>query len=194
MDGRDHAFGVLDDVVIGEPEGPQAVTGRRIVPVPILPELPRGEVELQPVDFHNDPTLDEEVHPSDTVDVDLGLHVESRHSEQHASNGLKWRSGTRIDVAKEGSPSPIAPTGQPLPHEVQVQPGLDSGLDDDEGFERSKAVQRVDHDLQLRGDESMTRAELWVMCADAVGKTMVVRREVHLARIIEAPETVVVCC
>jgi hypothetical protein len=80
-------------------------------------------------------------------------------------------------VAKEGAPSSVPPARELLREVLQIQSGFGRRLHDDKRLEGREAVQGMDDNLQLRGDESMTGPELRVMRADTVRETVVVRRD-----------------
>ncbi len=108
------------------------------------------------IQLHNQGALQQEVHISDAVDVDLRFHPDAGLAEIRPGEGLQQGFGSAVHPVKDLSGAAISPPGESVAQEpdCHVAPA-DGALHHDQGFSERQASQRVDEHVTERSNRAV---------------------------------------
>ena len=97
------------------------------------------------IQLHNQPALQQEIHVSDPVNVDLRFHADASLAEIRPGEGLQHGFCTAVHPVQDLAGAAIAFPGEPLAQEPDCHPApADGAVHHDQGFSERQAPQRVD--------------------------------------------------
>ena len=91
-----HPLRVMDDVVVTEPERQIAADDGRIVPPPVLLDLPRLQMRFT-IRLNNEAVLDQEVHLPHAWNLDMPPHLQTGPAEPGVGENFQQRISPRND-------------------------------------------------------------------------------------------------
>lgn len=148
-----HGLRRVDNIVVKEPQHQEALPGGLVIPPTILLELPRIQVEGQPVNLDDEESFEQEIHRSDALDPDLGLGFYPHFAEQNTRQCLDQRARTTVCFRKYFASLPSSVADQVSAQVVKGDvASAKSTFDHNQGFQRVQAEKRVQQDIRERGD------------------------------------------